>query len=167
MRERYLEAFDAVRIDCLNGDKYKTGKVAPDGSPDRSIFSFPGDPVGIQGREPPLRRWCARRITRARSSISPFDIYGAKPKDEEALLEISSRPNRILTRAMKASSLILPLGLPFKPTKVSEGWFDWPALPDLFPASFPGVVDQPRFVSRGYRSRSLKARVSAITSTRI
>ena len=27
MRERYLEAFDAVRIDCLNGDKYKTGKV--------------------------------------------------------------------------------------------------------------------------------------------
>ena len=33
----------------------------------------------------------------------------------------------------------LQLGLPFKPTKVSEGWFDWPALPDLFPVSFPGV----------------------------
>ena len=27
MRERYLEEFDAIRIDCLNGDKYKTGKV--------------------------------------------------------------------------------------------------------------------------------------------
>ena len=50
MRERYLEAFDAVRIDCLNGDKYKTGKVAPDGTPDPSIFSTEGDPVGIQGR---------------------------------------------------------------------------------------------------------------------
>ena len=48
MRERYLEAFDAVRIDCLNGDKYRTGKVAPDGSPDPSIFSTEGDPVGIQ-----------------------------------------------------------------------------------------------------------------------
>ena len=48
MRERYLEAFDAIRIDCLNGDKYKTGKVAPDGSPDPSIFSTEGDPVGIQ-----------------------------------------------------------------------------------------------------------------------
>ena len=35
-------------IDCLNGDKYKTGKVAPDGSPDPSIFSTEGDPVGIQ-----------------------------------------------------------------------------------------------------------------------
>ena len=48
MRERYLEAFDAVRIDCLNGDKYKTGKTTPDGSPDPSIFSTEGDPVGIQ-----------------------------------------------------------------------------------------------------------------------
>ena len=48
MRERYLEAFDVVRIDCLNGDKYKTGKTTPDGAPDPSIFSTPGDPVGIQ-----------------------------------------------------------------------------------------------------------------------
>ena len=48
MRERYLREFDVVRIDSLNGDKYRTGKVAPDGSPDPSIFSTPGDPVGIQ-----------------------------------------------------------------------------------------------------------------------
>ena len=34
---------------------------------------------------------------------------------------------------------ILPLGLPFARTAVSEDWFDWPALPDLFPVSFPGV----------------------------
>ena len=48
MRERYLEAFDTIRIDCLNGDKYKTGKTTPDGAPDPSIFSTPEDPVGIQ-----------------------------------------------------------------------------------------------------------------------
>ena len=29
MRERYLEVFDVIRIDCLNGDKYKTGKTTP------------------------------------------------------------------------------------------------------------------------------------------
>ena len=34
---------------------------------------------------------------------------------------------------------VLPLGLPFVQTAVSEHWFDWPALPDLFPMSFPGV----------------------------
>ncbi len=33
----------------------------------------------------------------------------------------------------------LRLGLPFKPTSVSEEWFDWPKLSDLFPKSFPGV----------------------------
>ena len=48
MRERCLEAFDTIRIDCLNGDKHKTGKAAPDGSPDPSVFSTEGDPVGIQ-----------------------------------------------------------------------------------------------------------------------
>ena len=43
MRERYLKAFDTIRIDCLNGDKFETGKIAPDGSPDpASIFSLRG-----------------------------------------------------------------------------------------------------------------------------
>ena len=48
MREHFLDAFDAIRIDNLNGDKYKTGKTTPDGAPDPSIFSTPDDPVGIQ-----------------------------------------------------------------------------------------------------------------------
>ncbi|MDE0127051.1 MAG: hypothetical protein OXN97_21000 [Bryobacterales bacterium] len=34
---------------------------------------------------------------------------------------------------------LLPLGLPFVETAVSPDWFDRPALPDLFPVSFPGV----------------------------
>ena len=34
---------------------------------------------------------------------------------------------------------VLPLGLPFMRTAVSDSWFDWPTLPDLFPVSFPGV----------------------------
>ena len=29
MREKYLQEFDAIRIDSLNGDKYRTGKLAP------------------------------------------------------------------------------------------------------------------------------------------
>ena len=34
---------------------------------------------------------------------------------------------------------VLPLGLRFAETAVSTDWFNWPALPDLFPVSFPGV----------------------------
>ena len=33
----------------------------------------------------------------------------------------------------------LSLGLPFAELAVSDGWQDWPSLPDLFPTSFPGV----------------------------
>ena len=40
---------------------------------------------------------------------------------------------------MKNFSPILPFGLPFNQMPVSDGWFDWPSLPDLFPTSFPGV----------------------------
>ena len=48
MRERYLEAFDDIRIDCLNGDKFKTGKTTPGGLPDPSIFSTEHNREGIQ-----------------------------------------------------------------------------------------------------------------------
>ena len=55
MRERYLEAFDAIRIDCLNGDKYKTGKVAPDGSPEptRLVAQGPCRCLALQARRLP------------------------------------------------------------------------------------------------------------------
>ena len=48
MRERYLEVFDHIWIDCLNGDKYKTGKLTPDGKPDPSVFSTEYNREGIQ-----------------------------------------------------------------------------------------------------------------------
>ncbi len=48
MRERYLDVFDHVWIDCLNGDKYKTGKLTPEGEPDPSVFSTGFNPEGIQ-----------------------------------------------------------------------------------------------------------------------
>jgi hypothetical protein len=47
MRERFLDAFDGIWIDCLNGDKFKTGKRTPDGRPDPSIFSSVHNREGI------------------------------------------------------------------------------------------------------------------------
>ena len=50
MRERYLDRFDRIWIDCLNGDKYKTGKLTPDGQPDPSVFSTEFNPRRHPGR---------------------------------------------------------------------------------------------------------------------
>ena len=133
MRERYLEAFDAIRIDCLNGDKYKTGKVAPDGSPDPSIFSTEGDPVGIQVGTAIVT--LVRKADHVPAETIGFRHLWGQAKREDLLETAEAEPGALYTDVPP----LLPLGLPFVRTAVSEDWFDWPALPELFPVSFPGV----------------------------
>ena len=48
MRERYLEMFDRIAIDNLNGDKFKNGKLTPEGDSDPSVFSTEYNREGIQ-----------------------------------------------------------------------------------------------------------------------
>ena len=133
MRERYLEAFDAIRIDSLNGDKYKTGKVAPDGSLDPSIFSTEGDPVGIQ-----VGTAIATLVRKAEHApageVGIRHLWGQAKR--EALAETAEAEPDSLYDGIDP---LLPLGMPFVRTAVSKDWFDWPTLPDLFPESFPGV----------------------------
>ena len=133
MRERYLEAFDAIRIDCLNGDKYRTGKVAPDGSPDPSIFSTEGDPVGIQVGT--AIATLVRKAEHAPARAIGFRHLWGQSKPAELAATAEAEPGSLYGEIEP----ILPLCLPFVRTAVSEGWFDWPSLPDLFPVSFPGV----------------------------
>ena len=134
MRERYLEAFDAIRIDCLNGDKYKTGKVAPDGSPDPSIFSTPSDPVGIQVGT--AITTLVRKADHVPAATIDFRHLWGQAKREELVETAESVPDGLYDSVEP----LLSLGLPFARTAVSEAYFDWPALPELFPVSFPGVT---------------------------
>ncbi len=134
MRERYLEEFDAIRIDCLNGDKYKTGKVAPDGSPDPSIFSSPDDPVGIQVGT--AIATLVRKLDHAPTGEVGFRHLWGQGKREE-LIETEEAE---LGKLYESVEPILPLGLPFAQTAVGKDWFNWPALPDLIPRFFAGVV---------------------------
>ena len=133
MRERYLESFDAIRIDCLNGDKYKTGKTTPDGRPDPSIFSTRGDPVGIQVGTA-IATLVRKADHAAAESVGFRHLWG-----QAKLTELTE------TAEVEAAALygdidpLLPLGLPFAEVAVNRSWSKWPSLPDLFPTSFPGV----------------------------
>ena len=133
MRERFLEAFDAIRIDCLNGDKYKTGKVAPDGSPDPSMFSTEGDPVGIQVGTA-ISTLVRKGDHEPAKSVAFRHLWG-QAKPAELIATAEAEPDALYS----GIEPVLPLGLPFVEMAVSADWFDWPALPDLFPVSFPGV----------------------------
>ena len=133
MRERYLEAFDAIRIDCLNGDKYKTGKVAPDGTPDPSIFSTEGDPVGIQVGT--AITTLVRKAAHKPAERVAFRHLWGRAKRAELIATADAAPGALYEDITPD----LPLGLPFAQTTVSADWSGWPTLPELFPVSFPGV----------------------------
>ena len=133
MRERYLEAFDAIRIDCLNGDKYKTGKTTPDGTPDPSIFSTPSDPVGIQVGT--AITTLVRKADHAPAETIGFRHLWGQAKREELMETAEAEPATLYDDIEP----VLPLGLPLVRTTVSEDYFDWLALPELFPKVFPGV----------------------------
>ena len=133
MREHFIKSFDAIRIDCLNGDRYKTGKVGPDGSPDPSVFSTEGDPVGIQ-----VGTAIATLVRKSRhapsDSIGFRHLWGVS-KREELVASAEADP----TALYRQFTPIKRLGLPFVPMPISNEWFTWPTLPELFPAVFPGV----------------------------
>ncbi len=133
MRETYLDAFDAIRIDCLNGDKYATGKVAPDGSPDPSIFSTEGDPVGIQVGTAVAT--LVRKPDHVPTKAVEFRHLWGQEKPAELLASAESEPTALYDRVEPP----FLLGLPFSQLVVQQEWFGWPSLPDLLPTSFPGV----------------------------
>ena len=134
MRERYLEVFDAVRIDCLNGDVRKGGKT-PDGEPDGSVFTVGGQSVGIQVGTA-IATLVRKKNHKPVGAVDLRHLWGpAQSKREELLATAEATPEQVTTQLVPC----LPLGLPFVQAEVSEDYFQWPALPDLFPKSFPGV----------------------------
>ena len=139
MRERYLEAFDAVRVDNLHGDRI-ISEYAPDGRTSETVFALRGQSPGIKvGTSIAL---LSRSRTVADTSpggrILYRDFHQARADERrQALMDSLDAP--AIDAGYSALEPNFRLGLPFKPAAVSESWFDWPSLPDLLPVSFPGV----------------------------
>ena len=139
MRERYLEAFDAVRIDNLHGDRI-ISEYAPDGQTSETVFALRGQSPGIKvGTSITLlsRRGAAIEPS-AGSSIQYRDFDQAKAEDRRRAM-LDSLDNPDIDADYTQLQPDVRLGLPFKSVAVSQEWFDWPSLPELFPVSFPGV----------------------------
>ena len=135
MRERYLDAFDVIRIDNLNGDKYRTGKVAPDGSPDPSIFSTADDPVGIQ-----VGTAIATLVRKATSLACAERTVPQLVGPDQTWKRLRKRRRRQPDGALRPGRRpSCRWGCRFRRWPSALDWFDWPTLPELFPTSFPGV----------------------------
>jgi SAM-dependent methyltransferase len=147
MRERYLEVFDKINIDCLNGDKYKTGKLTPEGASDPSVFSTEFNREGIQvGTAIAL---LVRKVKHSSSNSVCFRHFWGKNKRVELLADKGKYQN---------VKPVPEIGLSFMPGQVAAAYVAWNLLPDVFPVSFPGVktsrddvvvdIDRERLVKR-------------------
>ena len=133
MRERYLEMFDSIAIDCLNGDAFKTGKTTPEGLPDPSIFSTPANPAGIQVGT--AIATLVRKKDHHPSETIDFRHLWGTAKRETLAATAEADPATIYEQIPPS----LPLRLQFMPADIGAGYFEWPRLPELLPVGFPGV----------------------------
>ncbi len=138
MRERYLEAFDTVRIDNLHGDRI-ISEYAPDGRTSETVFALRGQSPGIKvGTAITLLSKSRAGRPSAGKQVLYRDFHEARAdKRRQALL--SSLDSPAIDAGYSPLKPNLGLGLPFKPMAASESWHTWPLITDLFPASFPGV----------------------------
>ncbi|MCD0167334.1 N-6 DNA methylase, partial [Deinococcus sp. 12RED42] len=133
MREHYLEAFDEIRVDNLNGDRFRTGKVTPEGKPDPSIFSTPFNREGIQVGTA-IALMVRKEDHKPAEAVQYRELWGTDKLKQLAQESLQgAQPKYIEVRPE------LKLGAPFRPTNFSSDYLTWPTLTDLFPVSFPGV----------------------------
>jgi len=133
MREHYLEAFDQLWVDCLNGDKYKTGKLTPEGEPDPSVFSTEHNREGIQvGTAITL---LLRKDKHKPANRVLFRHFWGKGKRAD----LSAAARRAKQTRYARAKPSLEMGLSFQPATAEKAYFQWPLLTELLPVSFPGI----------------------------
>ena len=122
MRERYLEAFDVIRIDCLNGDsRTRPARPLPTGTP--TPASSRRRRIRLASRSGrPSRRLCASQQHAPAGTVAFRQLWG-QAKREELTETADVAPDALYDDL----SPMLPLGLPFAPMAASDDWSSWPA----------------------------------------
>lgn len=133
MRERFLGAFNDIRIDNLNGDKFRTGKMTPSGEPDPSAFSTPQNREGIQ-----VGTAIATLVRRAESS-APGEVHIRDWWGRTKLSDLASSSSSLDGLDYLPVVAQQALGWALTVQAASQAYLSWPTLPELFPLSASGV----------------------------
>lgn len=140
MRSRLLSEFDRIWVDNLNGSKFETGKVAPDGSPDPSVFSTDANREGIQvGTAVALL--VKRDKPAAGGQVLYRDLWGAAKRDElvTSLDAVDFDAGYSLVQPLATNRFVL------RRSEISIDFASWPKLPQLAAQdSVPGLTEMRR-----------------------
>ena len=149
MRRSLLSSFQRVWIDNLNGDKFRTGKVIPEGLPgegtaDQSSFTTDYDAHGIQPGTA-IVTWLklpGATASGAGAEVRYRDFWGLARRKRASLL--ASLPNGVSegdadTPVYRRISPSQENRWRLSPHSQEPGYESWPGIDELFPASFQGV----------------------------
>ena len=125
MRHHYLETFQQIFIDNLNGDKYRTGKTTPEGKPDPSAFSTPQNREGIQ-----VGTAIATLVRRPLATLVPTGGVVAASTANDAIA-LSTRPTA--TRLSVKSATISPATNDGVDAASAKGLASLPGAKDIAP----------------------------------
>ncbi len=126
MRKRFLEEFDSMWFDCLNGDSRETGKLTPDGKPDPSVFSTEYHTVGI--RVGTAIGLLTRKEKRAMKPTARYrDLWGVT-KRTDLLASLNAKK---FNACYKIANPTKENRFSLRPSKVAAGYMAWPKLVDL------------------------------------
>jgi len=123
MRKRFLNEFDCLWFDSMNGDSRETGKRTPEGKPDPSVFSTKQNPAGIKvGTAVSLM---VRKKKRSKKSIVHFRQFWGKDKRAKLVESLKNE------RSYDQYKLVIPKKsnrFSFHPSDVSDSYLAWPKI---------------------------------------
>jgi len=126
MRQRFLNEFDQIWIDCMNGDSRETGKLTPEGNPDPSVFSTEYNKQGI--RVGTSICVIVRKQHREDKPVVRFRHFWGVTKRQDLLASLTDKDcDAAYTKANPSKENRYS----FRPENVSAEYTGWPKLPDL------------------------------------
>jgi hypothetical protein len=129
MRKRFLETFDKLWFDCMNGDSRETGKLTPDGKPDPSVFSTEQTSVGI--RKGTAVCLMVRKENRDKNPTVRFQDYWGVTKKKDLLDSLSLK---IINRKYIFASPNKRNRYSLLSENVTDIYLEWPMIEEI--ASF-------------------------------
>lgn len=140
MRERLMNEFGQIWIDCLNGDSRSTGKLTPEGKPDPSVFSTEYNRLGIKKgtaiclmvRKPDHEAKKTGRVW--------FRNFWGVNKRQELFASLTERKSE---HPYREAAPRRKNRYSFAPLNVAPNYELWPALPELaLKPSYNGPIER-------------------------
>ncbi len=157
-RRRFLDEFDAIWLDCMNGDSRETGKLTPEGKPDPSVFSTEWNHAGIRVGTA-IGLFVKRSRARKNETSTRFRHFWGTTKRADLLTSLDTQN---FDTQYEISNPQEDNRWSFRPADVTSAYRGWPTITELCAiVPYNGPVERRGFALISMGRDSLMDRISA------